>query len=256
MAKTLQDFLTKYHKQSLLKKTFALQNKEKLALVNAYETIFWVDSEMDAIMLDVYVQSTKSKNMIQDAIEATRNKVFDIWPNLDNNQKNHLLQVELEGLFSTLPSFIVNETPIVVAFFDDLLNALLVKRTAVFELPQFFKLYKSYKDRVISPRVYKHQPFLAGFSECQVLLENETTMVLYHPRAKIVFEIKDFVIRKRFPLAIATVIAHELLVELAQAMVDNNVEACKMWVIAHDVLSKKAKKASKRKAFLKIQEVI
>jgi hypothetical protein len=256
MAKSLQEFLAHYHKQSLLKKPFTQKNKEKLARVNQYEPIFNVNSEMDAIMLDVYYQSTINKDTIQEAIEATRNNVFDIWSNLDNNQKNHLLQVELAPVFASLPSFWVDETPIVVAFFDDLINALLVKRTAVFELPQFFKLYKSYKDRIINPKHYGHLPFSSGFSECQLLLKQDTTMVLYHPKAHVLFEINDFNIIKRFPLFISCSLNQESLVELALGMVDNNIETCKGWLLTHDVLSKAANKASKKKSFTKIQKVI
>lgn len=256
VARTLQEFLAHYHKQSLLKKKFAQSNKEKLARVNQYEPIFNVDSEMDAIMLDVYYQSTISKDTIQDAIEATRNNVFDIWSNLDNNQKNHLLQVELAPVFASLPSFIIEDTPIVVAFFDDLLNALLVKRTAVFELPQFFQLYKTYKDRIINPKLYGHQPFDAHFSECQLVLFQDSTMILYHPTARILYEINNFYIVKRFPLFIESTLDGDALLELAHAMLDNNLEQCKNWLQSHDVLSKAAIKASKKKSFTKIQKVI
>jgi hypothetical protein len=256
MAKTLQEFLNHYHTQSLLKKPFALVTKEKLAVVNQYDRIFDVNSEVDVIMLDVYHQSTLSKNTIKEAIDVARNKVFDIWPNLDNNQKNHLLQVELKEVFASLPQFVVNDTPIVVAFFDDLLNALLVKRTAVFELPQFFRLYKNYKESVINPKEYGHQPFEVGFSTCTLVYQQDASMVLFHPTAKIMFEIKEFYIIKRFPLLLTSSPLLESLKQLAVAMVENNNDVAKEWLLSHDVLSKAAFKASKRKGFIKIVKMI
>lgn len=256
MAKTLQEFLTAYHKQSLFKKPWIDTAHKKLAVINQYERIFEVKTEMDSIMLDVYYQSTLSKNTIQTAIEAARNAVFDIWPNLDNNQKNHLLQVELSEVFASLPQFVVNDTVIVVAFFDELLNALLVKRTAVFDLPQFFKLYKAYKESTISPTTYHSLPFETGFSECTPLLIKEKTMVLFHPSLRIVFEIHDFVIIKRFPFALESEISLDSLKQLAKYMVDNDIDAIKQWIQHENVLSKSAKKASQRKGFLKIVNLV
>src|SRR5690554_5141148 len=198
MAKSIQQFLSKYHKQSLLKDPFNKSLKNKLNIVNQHESIFSVNDEMDAILLDVYTVSTQNKEALQKAFEEARNKVFDIWPNLNNTQKNHLLHVECQSIYESLPSFFSGDTKIYVAFFDELFNALFDKRPVVFELEQFFKLYKEYKEAVIDVRKYKHFPFLAKFSECDLIYNKDELMMLYHQKAKILFVVNDFKISKRF----------------------------------------------------------
>ncbi len=245
----------KHHNQSLLKGFFKESNKRKLEVVNQFETIMTIENEEDALLLDVYHQSTINKNMIHHAYEKVRNDVFDIWQNLDNVQKNHLLSIELHKVFSQLPHFSSSDTMIYVAFFDELLNALIDKRTAIFELPQFFKLYKSYKDRVINPMKYGHLPFASGFSDCIMVYHNHSSLMLYHPIAKVFYVLSDSKIVLRLPFQSKAVLDIEVLKELARLIEENDVTAIKSWLVHHDVLSKKAKKATNRRSFNSIYKL-
>lgn len=254
MAKTIQAFLEKYHKQSLLKGVFAKENQRKLRVVNEHEQIYRCDHEIHALMLDVYYQSTINKNTIQQAYETTRNNVFDIWQNLDNVQKNHLLSVELSALFEQLPHFAFNDTMVYVAFFDELLNSLIDKRTAIFELPQYFKLYKQYKDRVIAPEHYGYLPFLNGFSDCVVAYSDQTVLMMYHSKAHVFYVLKDFQIITRLPFNNQMELSLDDLKALADHIRHDEVTMIKQWLIDHHVLSLKAKKAASKKSFDKIEK--
>lgn len=255
MVKTIQQFLCKYHKQSLIKEDFNKQAKQKLSIVNQHEPIFAINNEMDVILLDVYYTSTQNKEALQKAFEDARNNVFDIWPNLNNTQKNHLLHVECQTTYDSLPSFVVNDTRIYVAFFDELFNSLFDKRPVVFELEQFFKLYKSYKESIIDIRVYKHFPFLAKFSDCHLIYQKDEKMMLYHPNAKVLFEVTDFNITKRFAFDMQSTVALEAIENFAQFVIDDNIQMMKQWLIEESILNKRALKATKRKSFDKISEV-
>jgi hypothetical protein len=254
MAKTIQAFLEKYHKQSLLKGNLAKDNQRKLDVVNAHEKIYSCDHEMHALMLDIYYQSTVNKNTIQQAYEKTRNNVFDIWQNLDNLQKNHLLSVELTPVFDQLPHFTFNETTVYVAFFDELLNSLIDKRTAIFELPQYFKLYKQYKDRVIAPEYYQHLPFLNGFSECAVAYSDQHTLMLYHFKAHVFYVLQDFKIITRLPFDGQITPHIDDLQTLANHIKHDDVTMIKQWLIDNHALSLRAKKATNKKSFKKIEK--
>jgi hypothetical protein len=254
MAKTIQAFLEKYHKQSLIKGIHAKENQRKLDTVNAHEKIYTCDHEIHALMLDIYYQSTINKNTIQQAYEKTRNNVFDIWQNLDNVQKNHLLSVELSEVFDQLPHFTYNDITVYVPFFDELLNSLIDKRTAIFELPQYFKLYKMYKDRVIAPEYYTHLPFLHGFSECIVAHSDQKTLMLYHPKAHVFYVLKDFKIITRLPLANQTTPSFMELQTLAIHIKNDDVTMIKQWLIDNSALSLRASKAATKKSFNKIEK--
>ncbi len=255
MVKTIQQFLNKYHKQSLIKDNFSKEAKHKLSIVNQHELIFSVNNEMDAILLDVFYTSTVNKEALQKAFEDARNNVFDIWSNLNNTQKNHLLHVECQSVYESLPNFVVNDTRIYVAFFDELFNSLFDKRPVVFELEQFFKLYKTYKESVIDIRNYKYLPFMAKFSECHLINQKDEKMMLYHPKAKLLFEVTNFNITKRFALDIQENITIESIESFAQFAIDDNIQMMKQWLIDESCLNKRALKATKRKSFDKISEV-
>lgn len=255
MVKTIQQFLSKYHKQSLIKDNFSKEAKHKLSVVNQHEPIFSINNEMDAILLDVYYTSTQNKEALQKAFEDARNNVFDIWPNLNNTQKNHLLHVECQSVYESLPSFVNHDTRIYVAFFDELFNSLFDKRPVVFELEQFFKLYKTYKDSVIDIKDYNHFPFMANFSECYLISQKDEKMMLYHPKAKVLFEITNFSITKRFALDIQANVSIESIEKFAQFAIDDNIQMMKQWLIDETCLNKRALKATKRKSFDKISEV-
>ena len=254
MIKSIQQFLRKYHKQSLLKDEFAKINKRKLEVVNKHESIFEVKNEMDAILLDVYYTSTQNKEALQKAFEKARNQVFDIWPNLTNTQKNHLLHVECAAVYESLPHFYRNDSKIYVAFFDELYNALFDKRPVVFELDQFFKLYKSYAANMIDVSYYTHYPFLAKFSECHLVHVKDQMMMLYHKKANILFEVDNFKVVKRFPL-FNSAVDDRAIETFAQHIINNDVEEMKKWLLTNDVLHKKAMKATSKKAFINISEV-
>ncbi len=254
MSKTIQEFLEKFHKQSLVKGVFAKDNKRKLDVINTHEKIFSCDHELHALMLDVYYQSTINKNMIQQAYEKTRNNVFDIWQNLNNNQKNHLLNVELSPLFDQLPHFTFNETTVYVAFFDELFNALIDKRTAIFELPQFFKLYKSYKGSVIAPEHYEHHPFLNGFSECLVPYYDHEVIMLYHPKVHVFYVLKNFQMITRLPFSMQTTYLLDDLKTLANHINNKDIPLIKAWLIENQALSLRASKATSKKSFKKIEK--
>ncbi|NLA78523.1 MAG: hypothetical protein GX845_03110 [Erysipelothrix sp.] len=255
MARTIQKFLHKYHKQSLIKKPFLRDAQSKENFVNQHGLVFKVQDEMDAILLDVYHVSTQNKEALQQAIETTRNNVFDMWEHLTNLQKNHLLQVENQALYDALPHFYYNDQKIYIAFFNELLNSLIDKRPDVFELEQFFKLYKNYLDEIIPVSDYGHLPFASDFSVCELLRVDQDVMFLYHPTVNVVYEIENFNIKRRFPFALKQAPSLAALQDFASLVTYDKLDAIKAWLTSQNVLSLKAQKATLKKAFKKIEEV-
>lgn len=255
MAKTISHFLNKYHKQNLFKKPFLKSVQAKETLVNQYGKVYEVTSERDALLLDVYYVSTLSKEAIQNAIDDTRNQVFDMWDHLTNLQKNHLIQVENEALYASLPHFYFNNQKIYISFFNELLNSLIDNRPDVFELDQFFKLYRDYQHELIDIRIYGHHPFKHGFSECELIGYDDQKLYLYHPILKVLYELVKYELQRRFPFSLESNVEIDALKDFVSYVQANQVDAIKEWLISHDVLSPKAKKASMKKSFNKIVEV-
>lgn len=256
MNKTLSAFLAKYHKQELIQNpTSKKQNKEMLTVVNQYFPMVTIKDENDVLYLPIYYQSMLNKKTLQQAYEAIRNKNFDIWQTIPFTQQNQLLQMDIAPIKDQLPKFEYENTTITVAFLEPLFNSLLDKQTPIFELPQFFKLYKDFKDQVIHPKFYGSAPFKANLALVQFIFEVDQWCCLYHPSARILYVLEDFKIRLRMPLDQSKEYTQEALKLLSIAILEDNVEQVKQQLLTMDALNKRATNKAKSKAFSKINSL-
>ncbi|NTW90711.1 MAG: hypothetical protein HGA35_02055 [Erysipelotrichaceae bacterium] len=96
--------------------------------------------------------------------------------------------------------FRFNNKPIWIAFFDELLNSLYHSEIAILELPQYFKLYKQFQDRMISVKDYGLSPFMDEFIPISVLIQNETSLVFYYQLTRSLYYIDLNFNLKRYSL--------------------------------------------------------
>jgi hypothetical protein len=175
-----------------------------------------------AQMLDL---ALKQKEEFQKASEAIRFDFFDLWQDMEYSQRNAFLLQYLEPTFNTLISFEFDDEKIVIPFFDTLLNALIVKRPAVFDLPQYFKLYKEFKDNVIDAYHVYGLALLKSdfytFTHCGSLNEID---VFYDKGHTALFTLKNGHVQNTYPLFIS-VEEESLLKESAQLILDQNYDA-------------------------------
>ena len=125
--------------------------------------------DLDYFNLQILSRGLKNKQVIESEYEALANEMFEIWQDLDYKKRNAFSQGALAEKKEALLWFSAQECRIFIPFFDELMNTLYDKETAVLQLPQFFKLYKNFKDRMIDPFHYHHLPYEAGFVDVQFL---------------------------------------------------------------------------------------
>jgi len=109
-------------------------------------------------------QALKNKEEFQKVSEAIRFDFFDIWQDMEYAKRNEFLLLNMTSFYENACVMDFENEQILVPFFDPLLNALMMKRPAVFDLPQYFKLYKDYKGNCVDPlKTYGlsllHSPF-------------------------------------------------------------------------------------------------
>nr|WP_202605989.1 MULTISPECIES: hypothetical protein [unclassified Erysipelothrix] len=137
-------------------------------------------SDSDLFKLDIFKHSLETKKAFENEFERIRNEHFDMWDNLLFNERNFIVQCDIAPMKSKLKVFqIENENRVYIPFFDPLLNTLYDRETAILELPQYFKLYSDFQDRLISSDIYGLNPYIANMSSARFIARNEEEIVLF-----------------------------------------------------------------------------
>lgn len=171
-----------------------------------------------ATMLDV---ALAQKETFQKKAEAIRLEFFELWQDMDYTQRNAFL---LRYLASTYHDFIAFESHgehIVVPFLNPLLNALIVKRPAVFDLAQYFKLYKDFKEQCVDPvKVYGNDLLTSKFYPFTFVLSQANRSVMWDAQTHALIVCDNYQYVEAYPLyakhmdeTVVTTLAHYILHE-------------------------------------------
>lgn len=191
------------------KKTTLTQN-ECQSFCNAYRLVakkynlpVIFKDDFDYFAIEMMAQAIKNKELFEKTYEDTRNqKLGDIWNTIDYNQRNFMMNTQLDEIKLTMPHFENEGKNIWIPFLDELLNSLYDAQMVVFELPQFFKLYRVFNDKLVQRYHYGSKPFKAGFVHCEILVENEFGFGFYYPTTHCLYVIYKDETTARYPLAL------------------------------------------------------
>lgn len=201
----------------------------------------------NAKMMDIALEN---KEQFQKVSEAVRYDFYDLWQDMEYAKRNQFLIQYLEDYYSNVKGFSYSEETIVVPFFDVLLNALIVKRPAVFDLPQYFKLYKDYKENVIHPlTTYGLDLLQSKFYTYQLIASKDNHHILYDYSQGVLIHCNDLTLVKEYPLA-KIVDDDDLVLSLAQDILNQDLVAFTQkgcdFQLFHPKLIKKCQKALKK----------
>lgn len=181
--------------------------KQKLSTIQQQLKPFGIDcscrSDLDYFHLCILSKGAENKQSIEEAYEAISREMFEIWQDLDYKKRNEFAGKALNELKETMIHFDYQGSRIFIPFFDTLMNTLYDKEVAVLQLPQFFKLYKEFKDRMIDPFVYRHLPYEFGFVEVQFLGSEENGFGFYCRENHSIYVINEKKEATVFPLSVS-----------------------------------------------------
>lgn len=236
--------LEKYHKQKHSPdfiKPFKEINKK-------YQLNYNLKDDFDLLKLSIFQTSLNQKKFFEAQFEAIRNECFDMWDYLSFYERNDIILKEGTPRFNTLHSFEFEQTRIFIPIFDRLLNSLYTTETAILELPQYFELYRDFKDRLIDIETYQLAPYKAGFTYCKVVRENENSVVLYDSKLNVFYKLGET--NKRYPIYFESKPTETQILEIAEFIIEDN-----FWMM--DYLSKNnllSKKCNKKYKKFKLKE--
>lgn len=200
-----------------------------------------------AKMMDIALEN---KEQFQKASEAVRYDFYDLWQDMEYAKRNQFLLQYMESYYSSVKSFSFSDEIIAVPFFDVLLNALIMKRPAVFDLPQYFKLYKEYKDSVINPlTTYSLDLLQSEFYTYKLIASKGEHHVLYDYTQGVLIHLDNMTLLSEYPLA-KIINDDDLISALAHAILNKDLVAFTQkgcdFNLFHPRLIKKCQKALKK----------
>ena len=151
-----------------------------------------IKAELDFFNAAILTESFKNKTLFETTYERERKELHDLWPALSYLERNKLINLKITELKKRCRSFkSANGTTIWIAFFDELLNTLYDKEMNIFDLDQYFNLYKDYAKRMIKTETYGIHPYADSFIDIKVLEVSVDQVIFYYDVLKSVYLVKD-----------------------------------------------------------------
>jgi hypothetical protein len=243
----LDRWLRKFHPQQLLKTKAVKRDIQWMKDTFKSEgLLFSCQNSHEYFKMQIIKTSLQNKQKLEKSYDGVRNKLIEIWPTIDYQQRNHLMNLELFSLKESLPKF-ESQTgvSIMIPFFNELLNSLYHKEMVVFELPQFYKLYKQYAKECVDPVIYGIEPYRANFSGYPLVCFDDNRFVLYVEAVKTLYlcNIKECI---EFPLYEKCVVDALTIDLLGKCLIDRDVEEFMNICIENSLCSSKAVKSFKK----------
>ncbi|TFG82065.1 MAG: hypothetical protein E4G74_03245 [Erysipelotrichales bacterium] len=198
--------------------------KAMKAKFEEYRLPFDVRDDFSYFRNRIMYRSIQNKEAFEQSFDRTRNQLFEMWESLNFQERNRLANLELNRVKEGLPCLQLGEDRIWIPFFDDLLNSLYDHQIAIFELPQYFKLYRQFADKTMRIELRGLALWSAGFVDWINVAQNDTTLVFYYEPMHCLFRLNDAFELMAFPLHKTPEIKanQENLVAMGEALLIND----------------------------------
>lgn len=198
--KMIEKILNRHHTQSvkdLSQYPSIMKQLKQDPLLRQLQTT--CDNDFSYWHLEVILEGLKHKQTFENTYDKVRNEHFDLWDYISFKERRHLVMLELEPLKNSMKTFMYEDQTIFIPFFNVLMNSLYDKEMPIFELPQFLKMYKVFKEESIDVDFYGYTPYEHRYTSCECVYLKDQRMILYHPELMVFYEY-DGGVYHRFPL--------------------------------------------------------
>ncbi len=196
--------------------------------LNKYGLKHKLNDDKDFFDYEIIYQSLLNKEEFEKHYEDLRQRLFDIWQYFEYNERKQCIDDEMLKAKANTKHFTTKKDQVIrIAFFDELLNALYENQMIVFDLPQYYKLQKSFNDIMIDVNHYKEAPYKAGFSSSIFLASNKDSYIIFNLNTKSVYQVSlgSKVIKWQFDrFKDPRHFTKERLLEVAKAILSDDVD--------------------------------
>ncbi len=224
--------------------------KRKITEMTKALQIFKIDvsckCDLDYFKLSIISQGLLAKQFIQDAYEEVGHEMFEIWQTLEYKTRNEFANKALKEKKVNYPHFDVDNATIYIPFFDELTNIFYDREVAMLQLPQYFRLYKDFKDKMIDVGHYKWYPYEYGFLDVQYLGRVNELFAIYVKENHKIYFIESDQVKYVFPLSLkhrCQSLDVERVKPLLEAIANQEETALIQWCLNSGQIDEKTKKA-------------
>mgnify|MGYP001008426659 CR=1 FL=1 len=179
--KTVEALLSSEHKQTVFNVkcySSALNLVKQDDILKQFNLI--LKNDLDFFRYQIILEGMKNKQLFESTYDRIRNENFDLWEYISFKERKKLVLLAIEPLKESMKSFLYDEQIIFIPFFNVLMNSLYDKEMPIFELPQFLKMYKVFKQEIIDIDLYGQLPYLNGFCDCDCIYHDDSSMILWN----------------------------------------------------------------------------
>ena len=221
--------------------------KTKLKTIRMAFSSYSIDlplrTDLDYFDASIAYQGLLNKQAFETVFQDQWVQLSDLWSHLSYQEKNKLIQIPLTEVKNQLPYFSSESGKVIwIPFFNELLNTLYHSDLAIFELEQYYKLFKNFSSNREDRHHYGFLPFKSRFIEITPLFEKEGCFYFYDQDFKSIFRLNSKFEMVRLPLNKEACTLHPLkkdLTDLAKAFHSENwVELAKLCLMSPLIHSK------------------
>lgn len=169
-----------YDKHLCDKKAFYKPFKKQAALLQEYQINVAMKTDCDIFQCEIILYSIHVKQAFEAVFLDTYVTMFDYWYELTYLERKKQMNLDIERLMDTLPSFMIEDSRIFMPCFDASFNRLYTEEIVLLDLKQYHVFMNTFVDQ-IHPGLYGVEPYRQACSSAQVLATGSHAFVLYHP---------------------------------------------------------------------------
>lgn len=177
-----------YNKISIHENKVKANRKKMIEFAKDFQIKSKINNELEYFQSKIVHQSLLNKLAFEQVFEDERHALLEMWDNLSYQERNQLINIKLNEIKNAYPFIKTENQKIIwIVFFDELLNSLYHKDIAILELPQYFKLYRQFKDKMINVNVYGLLPYQQKFIDVSVVDSSQDKVWFYSSEFRSLF---------------------------------------------------------------------
>lgn len=183
-----------YNKISIHENKVNANRKKMIKFAKEFQIKSKITNELEYFQLKIIHQSLLNKLAFEQVFEDERHALLEMWDYLSYQERNQLINIKLNEIKNDYPFIKTENQKIIwIVFFDELLNSLYHKDIAILELPQYFKLYRQFRDKMIDINAYGLLPYQQRFIDVSVVDTSKEKVWFYSNEFRSLFMLsKDF----------------------------------------------------------------
>lgn len=156
-----------------------------MKLVHSFKT------PLDFYQANLIKQGLLNKTRLENDYESIRQANQTIWDGLNYHEKVMIARLDGQTVRSEIPYFIFQDKKMFIPFFDERLNHYYLNEMAIFDINQYFNIYRDFEKHLVAIDTYKGTPYNGLNAGCVCLLDDEKGYVLWDPQSAVMSVVKD-----------------------------------------------------------------